>query len=378
MRVLEVEGWHFHNFPQQISARDYQVAREEFIRHWDGVEGLHAIYRFGSVTYPGLSDLDFLVVLDDAFRPQSRTAADNLGFSVRTRYVLYHPQFVIPRRLFQSLPLLIPIFEMELVAGRKCKVVPASENDLAAARTFFLSESFVADFAWSILGFAMRGKVDLRMAQARLNLVVKNASLLREVTGVEMPWQCRFEQQVRSLRKEWFQRTPEANCRVVRTLLIEACDIVSQMAQCLDRFVEKTEFRDAHPILHSPSVYRYEDIQVIFELERIGLQRGATDSRTVQILSSQNLALPLFWFAAGTGPVSRFVRGHFDTGVPRFDLSRWEPLERIVAASNDHCQFLRDHQILGGHFRYFGYKPSYRPGVRTLARKLVRKTFSRH
>src|SRR4051812_10906694 len=117
LSALDVNGKRFVNFPRPLPFGAYESAASEFVAYYDRVPGVVSIHRFGSISFPGLSDLDFIVVLADDYRNSPEARFDIAGFSSDTQYVLYHPQLLLPETLLSSLHLLVPLFEFETVKG---------------------------------------------------------------------------------------------------------------------------------------------------------------------------------------------------------------------------------------------------------------------
>ena len=365
-RPLEIEGYRFLQLPRPLARAAYERARAEFVAAYDKVQGVHAIYRIGSVSYPGLSDLDFIVVLDDDYRPAPGVTYTILAFREETRYALYHPQIFLPRRLFPCLSLLVPIFELEHVAGQECPPPTSDAEELRQARLFFLCESFITDFAWSLTGFLGERRINLRMAQAKLNLVVKNIALLEDLTGVGWSGGAGFAASVQELRSSWFSRPQEQVCRQTIELLVEAQRIVAALMHAFDQYVQGAPYRKLASPETDGAQYGYHNVAVVF-----GSKGKTVQGRGHKFLMAAPLsvAIPPMCLASGSGPASRYVRNHFDVPPPRVDFSAFSGLVKIVEAANAHCRFLRERGITTGHFRYFGYRGDYSPGLRTMLRR---------
>jgi hypothetical protein len=66
-----MNNFYFYNFPKKYSLADYDLARNEFISVLSDVKSVKCLVEFGTVTAPGVSDLDFIVVInDDAIIPK--------------------------------------------------------------------------------------------------------------------------------------------------------------------------------------------------------------------------------------------------------------------------------------------------------------------
>lgn len=59
------ESYEFINFPQKVGEEFYQSAREEIIQYYSQNRDILSIYEYGSVSSPGVSDLDIILVLKD-------------------------------------------------------------------------------------------------------------------------------------------------------------------------------------------------------------------------------------------------------------------------------------------------------------------------
>ena len=60
----------FHNvelkYPGEFGNDEYDNARAEIIRTYHNVDGLVAIYEFGKINNPGVSDLDLIFIFDNS------------------------------------------------------------------------------------------------------------------------------------------------------------------------------------------------------------------------------------------------------------------------------------------------------------------------
>ena len=71
----------FTHWPIRKELRDYFVAEEEFVAYYKRVKGVCAIYRIGNVSQRGLSDLDFIVVMEDDYKHRFGLMYDLSPFS---------------------------------------------------------------------------------------------------------------------------------------------------------------------------------------------------------------------------------------------------------------------------------------------------------
>ena len=57
---MSFKDFTFHNYPQKISMEPYIKAREELINFFKKFDSVVAIYEYGKVAAPGVSDLDII------------------------------------------------------------------------------------------------------------------------------------------------------------------------------------------------------------------------------------------------------------------------------------------------------------------------------
>ncbi len=80
----------FIDVPRPRSLADYAAVTERFVERLSRVPGVRAIYQLGSVSDAGISDLDFLVVVEGAYRG---TEAPLAGVPAEDRYLITHAPF---------------------------------------------------------------------------------------------------------------------------------------------------------------------------------------------------------------------------------------------------------------------------------------------
>jgi hypothetical protein len=57
-----IDGWKVSDLPVQYKEADYQVARGEIVQKMSQIPGMLALFEFGYIPVPGISDMDFRAV----------------------------------------------------------------------------------------------------------------------------------------------------------------------------------------------------------------------------------------------------------------------------------------------------------------------------
>ena len=53
--------------PKFIPEKDYSIAIKKIVNKLASSPGIHSIYQLGSITHPGISDIDLLVIFEDDY-----------------------------------------------------------------------------------------------------------------------------------------------------------------------------------------------------------------------------------------------------------------------------------------------------------------------
>jgi hypothetical protein len=147
----------FISWPHELTERPfiatiqtYDTARERYIARAQTVPGVLALYEFGNIGCPGLSDLDLLVVLDDAMQgiPEALTA-DAQPDAVRS--VLVHDPLFVSRSSAALLGAVFPIFSLTHLWGEALDI-PLTAHFSPAVRaamyTCSTSTKYPDDLIW--------------------------------------------------------------------------------------------------------------------------------------------------------------------------------------------------------------------------------------
>ncbi|MBM3787684.1 MAG: hypothetical protein FJW30_25290 [Acidobacteria bacterium] len=130
-------------YPRPALEAEYDALRA----HWLGVAaaGAEAVYEFGSVGCPGLSDLDLLFVLRDGADPAPFTLA---RCSERQKELMGHDPMVVSRSAMPYLPSVLPFVAVRHLAGNAfhLPVAEALPHDtIACAMTAYNFRKYPAD-----------------------------------------------------------------------------------------------------------------------------------------------------------------------------------------------------------------------------------------
>ena len=160
-----------------------------------------AIYQFGSVGCPGLSDVDLLVVFKD-WRPSQISLYSIRRLTKNQQYLFSHDPFFVDRESFENLNCWFPAFSAEHRWGERIefKSEPDLDIRMLIALQFLLQKVPVEFASYSYVN----GKFYERVSMAMVNSLRHIMSLCSEV-GVDLKpdWKELIERFER-FRQNWF------------------------------------------------------------------------------------------------------------------------------------------------------------------------------
>lgn len=346
--------WRFTGMPAPAALDVYARARESVAAYFRRVPGAVAVYEFGHVEYPGLSDLDVLVVLEDDARRRFGAPYGTEPFSPSVHQVVIHPPQFVPRSLWARMPLLWNIGGLERLWGEE--LLPGRQDWPPRPRPLeFLKavDLLVTSMPMDLLRAPLQRRLNARMAQTKLKVLALYAGKLADLTGRPVEGARRFADDVAELRRGWFDRPPEATHEMLGELIGRVGGLIQAMAAPLGEALSQ-EFGEELNELGAAALVRSRGgarVEVRFEPGRDAGQCRTTPEGVI-VSYPVSLAAPLRVAAGGGGPLAQALQGRFE-GAPL------PPAQGLMhesnRARNEHCRFLLHAGIPDSKTHYFGF-----------------------
>lgn len=91
--------FYFYGYPTQLSISTYEEVLSEYVDLISQDDNVLAVYQSGSISVPGISDLDIFIVLDDPFNKNTIEVLRNWRRDMTSRYIFYHSPFIISKKI---------------------------------------------------------------------------------------------------------------------------------------------------------------------------------------------------------------------------------------------------------------------------------------
>lgn len=118
----------FCQIPRHIELEEYDRCTQYLIDCWASLSPQPiSIYKIGTVSVPGISDLDFVVVFENGSK-DTWTALQQIIYPEWVGNFLTHPPFICDRNSWEYLQTWLPVFDLQLLLGDELQtpVIPKS------------------------------------------------------------------------------------------------------------------------------------------------------------------------------------------------------------------------------------------------------------
>ncbi len=220
---------------QPLTPAEYGRVLDRFVGYVSELPGVRAVFRFGGLSHPGISDLDVLVVVSDdadAWTLEGIPAAAQGG--ALARYLFAHPPLVVPEGEVSRVRWVHTLYGLEQLWGDPVELPPPP----AEVRPWLTLAEYV-DFTFSVrsvLRSLEGGDVGLRGVLHLLTSCVHSLRLASDLLG--QPIHAESEKTVWRLRDRACEGT--ANVQEVR----EAVAAVMGRLRQTDRALAEVLVRD--------------------------------------------------------------------------------------------------------------------------------------
>ena len=262
----------FVDEPQTRVPKDYDRVHDCFITSVSAVRGVSAIYQFGEVSVYGMSDLDYLVCVNDDIDSKEfiKTIRDCIS---RDPYILMHYPIVIHDSLFSKINYFIPASDLRCVWGKRLKrgfqsdemktlmLIDVVNNHYPKElMKVFLRKSLtssrgtvpylVNDLAKLLNIPASNRVVQCRTLLSRLNALKYPLGMIEDLTGTCDEYWIKYIHEVDELRKGWLTYPIDDRRTTLLQSVDEGIDCVNYIISSLNDYLrDKLDVVASQPII---------------------------------------------------------------------------------------------------------------------------------
>lgn len=365
-----VKDFTFTNLPKRIDISAYEAVQSEFIGYYAKVKGVMAIYKYGEISVPGLSDLDFIVILDDEYKHQYGTRYDKHLFSGQAQYILTHSQLFLSKSLLKQIQLVMNIGNLKKMWGEDILIEKYSQKENKLSNIFKQLDSFITRFPKLFFTALLTKKINVRNIIARLNALRYLVKMYEEINHSQNEELNNYIKEIREFKSSWFENSQEDNLKSLILYLKRALKINYYLIEDLNKLLaldrdynmqmerlkeDIVSFKSGGYITHF--IRHWEPMASVNKTFEIFKQTN----EYVQILPL-NFSLHLLYYASSAGKFGNFIKNQF---MPMPELYMGDnnlPARKHSELINDYFDFLENKNINGSISlnNFFGYRPVIR------------------
>lgn len=229
----------FLNNVKKFKNRDYKDAINIYISKLTKNQDIISVYQLGSTDYPGLSDIDLIIVLRDSSNNFNWEKYSIKNLTKKERYLFMHEPFIVNRSIAENIKFLYPMFSLSHLYGEKIKFEePSREHYLH----FFIQEYVKGYMFWPDRILRKR-KVNIRTIIPQLYATKYSIDIFKIIFN-SLPSKIKKEseyylKEVGELRNNFFELSQKEIEDLIVALILKTKKINELMFFELDNYLDK-------------------------------------------------------------------------------------------------------------------------------------------
>ena len=221
-------SYRFFNIPKKCENEDYRYCINHLIKKYSKAMGLNAIYEWGDVSLPGISDIDIVFVFDKNPKPLPLLKRSFFFNSSKIRYLVEHPFIFIDKESFGDIRYVYPNTSFKLLHGEKIGIRKITKKEEYYAKISLLNDLIIRHYPRDFFGQQANKSINVRDTLLRLNSVKYTVMTFSSITKEKYKHWNDFVNNVMKLRQNWFKnkdysRLVELNSEAIKVSM----DIIS-------------------------------------------------------------------------------------------------------------------------------------------------------
>lgn len=217
------------NEPISLIDADYEKALHNFSEKFSSYTNVVSIYKFGSVSSVGISDLDFIAILKKEPLVQKKGDLAYKGFSPKDIYIYNNtPPMYMSEEIFSNFHRIFPLSGLQLIYGKEIKQNISSNPDVY--NQLILIELLSKFYPKVFLELLFADHFNTRRALLILHALIFPINMAAKYVKIEPNW-LEYKDKVIKLRTNWYAMTQERYSLLISLV----CDAVTVSLELIDK-----------------------------------------------------------------------------------------------------------------------------------------------
>ncbi len=358
----------YFNHPRFFDRQFYDSAADKFVEKYSAHKDVLGIFLFGQVSVPGVSDLDFMVVMKDRLSEKFDQSYSIATFDDDLRYIYNETQpFMVTEKVFKDFWKIFPTYHLNQVFGEKLTQNKPDKNEKKLYNSLILIEICQNFYPVLFLKQLASEKFNVRYSLLVLNAFKFPLNLFMQTFDIKVDKWIELNQDVVTLREGWFGATDQERYQNMMDILQRAAQISTDLLDKLDGCIKK-EFWDIDQeklkkingkIAFGDKIYvpefnsRTVVEKIVDEFNQTGKWRSYLPL---------TFYLPILKYSCENGLVGAHIKKKLKTEDDFYLIKNHDLIEKMkcrVKLMNDHCSFYKNNDVkVNMVHTYYGYNPN--------------------
>lgn len=394
---IMVDNLKFFNYPMKYAIDDYEKVQNEIVSDLLSHPDVVSIYNFGSISAPGISDLDLLIIFDESITETRPMWVEQFGHIPSTKkifkskvnkiftrgpekiiqhtirdYLMIHPPLIAPKGSIKDFPKLSAMFSDPKCIHTRC-IEDIKKTDEKYFINIFLDYPIMSEVL-ELLSYLINGTVNVRRTLIKLNNI-KYTLYMAKSFGV---WKSSYNEYINSigkLRGDWFNLTDRQQKESIHLLLKQYIDISFELIWGAAHKINDNIFNiDIN--VDKKLFYTHHNQYTIFTNEFDGNEILSKSIHLIQndikvFIYPYIYSVQLQAYSSQNNPWARFLRKYISGDVLKSDFSFIPNHNERINALSDYVEELNKKNLfLNMGPPNFGYYTNKHPWILRKRREL--------
>ena len=350
-----------HDYPVYYERSFYDTVKDNYLSKLIEAGGIKSVYQMGTVSTPGLSDIDFIVVVDDNFRQENLNKCISAFYNLtdEERYVIKHPPSAfISEELLKKVSWLHPTFKLDHLYGDS--TVIDLEQAGPVNQLINLADLFLMEFPIEFLDEVQAKKISVRNHLMRMKSLNLSARIL-EMNNIKLPTSVSdFISRAQSAFSSWFTNDEKLNYDNLNYLVHEGENVLYEIAGAISGRMKDLGLTVNHQNrvagIFAGRIFFIDDwsIETAKYISKMLLMRHGY---TCSVLPSEFL-YGIIRYSKVKGPLGERIKRFFWIDESA-SIKSCRQLEERVTALSGHYELIKAQALNGGLFYPYHFCSEY-------------------
>ena len=351
----------FYNLPIQNHKGDYDEARRYIADFVSSFPDVRALYEFGSVSAPGISDLDFMVILYDKVNDKNlgekltfdQLPADVINLLDGSTFMIFSEEHFKDIMIWDDL-------RFQKVCGEDV-VVHAIDPDQEHLLEICRIMDWGGERIMRLMAFEMTGRIPVKTVLCVLQSFGYTIAKFDNLTKGKDCKGIQILKETQKLRREWFANDTATNREQFISLLYKTLYFGFELLRSMSNYLEENKYYSPARMTEEAYFYLTQKSGYCFEAdpEKVNFEY----SREISIEKKLVLvAVPSVWYthfsqyAQDDGIISAAIKnnfvGQFEVPPNAVNGKLRDILIKRISLCNEMALFLKKHKFSKGLFKF--------------------------